>query len=184
MSRRYEAMRRIVGRCSARNVPPDIASIQSETMVPRPPRRARQTTSLLVTLVKGAVMGDQQEPVQLVTPAERTPGPVTPGMDRQQAFASDRTWSGFVSTEPGMVSGWHHHGDYETVIYVLRGGLKMEFGPEGSGTLEAGPGDFVYVPKGAIHRESNPSSEQADIIVVRAGVGESTFNVDGPASSR
>ena len=126
-------------------------------------------------------MGNQQEPVLLVTPAQRTPGPATPGMDRQQAFATDRTWSGLVRTEPGMVSGWHHHGDYETVIYVLSGALKMEFGPNGDATVEAGPGDFVYVPKGAVHRESNPSSERAEIIVVRAGVGESTFNLDGPA---
>jgi uncharacterized RmlC-like cupin family protein len=80
-----------------------------------------------------------------------------------------------------MVSGWHHHGDYETVIYVLRGALKMEFGPNGRATVEAGPGDFVYVPKAAVHRVSNPYSERAEIIVVRAGVGESTFNVDGPA---
>ena len=126
-------------------------------------------------------MGNQQEPVALVTPGQRTPGPATPGMDRQQAFATDRTWSGLVRTEPGMVSGWHHHGDYETVIYVLRGALKMEFGPNGHGTVDAGPGDFVYVPKGAVHRESNPSPEPAEIIVVRAGVGESTFNVDRPA---
>jgi uncharacterized RmlC-like cupin family protein len=139
--------------------------------------------SLLVTQVKGAVMEKQQEPVLLVTPAQRTPGPTTPGMDRHQAFATDRTWSGFVTTEPGMTSGWHHHGDYETVIYVLSGGLKMEFGTDGGAIVEAGPGDFVYVPKGAIHRESNPSSDPSDIIVVRAGVGESTFNVDGPASS-
>ncbi len=126
-------------------------------------------------------MGIHQEPVLLVTPAQRTPGPATPGMDRQQAFATDRTWSGLVRTESGMVSGWHHHGDYETVIYVLRGALKMEFGPDGQAIVEAGPGDFVYVPKGAVHRESNPSSEPAEIIVVRAGIGESTFNVDGPA---
>ncbi len=125
-------------------------------------------------------MGNQQEPVLLVTPAERTPGPATPGMDRQQAFATDRTWSGLVRTEPGMVSSWHHHGDYETVIYVLRGALKMEFGPGGQVIAEAGPGDFVYVPKGAVHRESNPSSGSAEVIVVRAGVGESTFNVDRP----
>ena len=128
-------------------------------------------------------MGYPQEPVLLVTPAQRTAGPATPGMDRRQAFATDRTWSGFVTTEPGMTSGWHHHGDYETVIYVLRGGLKMEFGPNGGNTVEASPGDFVYVPKGAIHRESNPASEPSDIIVLRAGAGESTFNVDGPASS-
>ncbi|WP_084955416.1 cupin domain-containing protein [Thermoactinospora rubra] len=126
-------------------------------------------------------MGRPQDPVLLVTPAERTPGPVTPGMDRQQAFATDRMWSGFVRTEAGMMSGWHHHGDYETVIYVLTGALKMDFGPDGSNTVEAGPGDFVYVPKGAVHRESNPSAKPADVIVFRAGVGESTFNVDGPA---
>jgi len=119
--------------------------------------------------------------IQLVTPADRTPGPPTPGMDRQQAFASDNMWSGFVRTEVGMMSGWHHHGEYESVIYVLTGALRMEFGPGGSNVLEAGPGDFMCVPKGVVHRESNPSAEVAEIIVVRAGRGESTFNVDGPA---
>jgi len=126
-------------------------------------------------------VGQEQDPVLLVTPAERTPGPATPGMERRQAFATEGTWSGFVRTEAGTVSGWHHHGDYESVIYVLTGALKMEFGPGGANTVEAGPGDFVYVPKGAVHRESNPSAEPTDIIVVRAGVGESTFNLDGPA---
>ena len=82
-----------------------------------------------------------------------------------------------------MVSGWHHHDEYETTIYVLRGALRMEFGPDGLNTVEAGPGDFLYVPKGVVHRESNPSAERADILVVRAGRGESTINVDGPASA-
>jgi uncharacterized RmlC-like cupin family protein len=89
--------------------------------------------------------------------------------------------SGFVRTEAGMVSGWHHHGEYESVIYVLTGALRMEFGPDGSQSLEAGPGDFVYVPKGAVHREGNPTSEPADIIVMRSGSGQPTFNLDGPA---
>lgn len=67
------------------------------------------------------------------------------------------------------------------MIYVLTGALRMEFGPDGSQTLEAGPGDFVYVPKGAVHREGNPTSEAADIIVMRTGSGQPTFNLDGPA---
>jgi uncharacterized RmlC-like cupin family protein len=125
-------------------------------------------------------MADPEE-IVVVTPGRRRPGPSTPGMERQEAFATDRMWSGVARTEPGMVSGWHHHGEYETTIYVLTGSLRMEFGPDGSATLEAGPGDFVYVPKGAVHRESNPSAEPADIVVVRAGQGESTINVDGPA---
>jgi uncharacterized RmlC-like cupin family protein len=121
------------------------------------------------------------EQILVVSPEHRKPGPSTPGMDRQEAVATDGMWSGVARTEAGMMSGWHHHGEYETTIYVLTGSLRMEFGPGGSKTLEAGPGDFVYVPKGAVHRESNPSNEPADIVVVRAGRGESTINVDGPA---
>ena len=123
----------------------------------------------------------EQAQILVVSPERRKPGPSTPGMDRQEAVATDGMWSGVARTEAGMVSGWHHHGEYETTIYVLTGSLRMEFGPDGSKTLEAGPGDFVYVPKGAVHRESNPSTEPADIVVVRAGRGESTINVDGPA---
>lgn len=118
--------------------------------------------------------------VVVVTPAERTAGPATPGMDRQQAVAAAGVWAGFVRTEPGMRSGWHHHGEYETVIYVLTGSLRIEFGPGGSEAVEAVPGDFVHVPKATIHREENPSDEPGDLVAVRAGRGESTINVDGP----
>jgi uncharacterized RmlC-like cupin family protein len=126
-------------------------------------------------------MAQRQDPVLLVTPSDRRPGPPTLGMDRQQAFVTDGMWSGFVRTEPGMTSGWHHHGDYETVIYVITGAFRLEFGPGGSQTVEAVPGDFLYVPRDAVHRESNPTSVPADIVVVRSGAGESTYNVDGPA---
>jgi uncharacterized RmlC-like cupin family protein len=90
----------------------------------------------------------EQDQILVVTPGNRKPGPSTPGMDRQEAFATDRMWSGFARTEVGMMSGWHHHGEYETTIYVLTGGLRMEFGSEGANAVEAGPGDFVYVPEG------------------------------------
>ena len=125
-------------------------------------------------------MAEGQERIVVVTPGEWTPGPATPGMDRQQAVATDGMWSGVVRTEAGMVSGWHHHGDHETVIYVLTGALRMEFGPGGADTVEAAPGDFLYVPRGAVHREANPTAGPADILVVRAGRGESTVNLDGP----
>jgi uncharacterized RmlC-like cupin family protein len=125
-------------------------------------------------------MAERQEQILVMTPGERRSGPPTPGMDRQEAFATDHVWSGIARTEAGMVSGWHHHGEYETTIYVLTGALRMEFGPGGSSTVEAGPGDFVYVPKGVVHRESNASAEPGDLVVVRAGRGESTINVDGP----
>jgi uncharacterized RmlC-like cupin family protein len=56
----------------------------------------------------------------------------------------------------------------------------MEFGPGGAEAFDAGPGDFVYVPRGAIHREGNPADAPGDIMVVRAGTGDSVVNVDGP----
>ena len=118
--------------------------------------------------------------IRLVTPADRTPGPPTPGMDRQQAWADDDMWSGFVRTEVGMISGWHHHGEYESVIYVLTGALGWSSVRVVPTCFEAGPGDFMCMPKSVVHRESNPSTEVGRVIVVRAGRGESTFNVDGP----
>jgi uncharacterized RmlC-like cupin family protein len=105
----------------------------------------------------------EQDEILVVAPGDRTPGPSTPGMERQQAVATDSMWSGVARTEAGMVSGWHHHGEYETTIYVLPGALLMEFGPGGSSTVAAGPGDFVYVPRApctgrAIPLRSRPTS--------------------------
>jgi uncharacterized RmlC-like cupin family protein len=89
-------------------------------------------------------------------------------------------WAGLGRTEPGMTSGWHHHGAYESAIYVLSGALRMEFGPEGTEFLVGERGDFLYVAPRTVHRESNPTDEESLIVVVRAGSGEPVFNVDGP----
>ncbi len=118
--------------------------------------------------------------VRRIGPEERTEGAATPGMVREQAIATDGMWAGYVRTAAAMASGWHHHGAYETTIYVLTGGLRMEFGPNGGQTVEAGPGDFVYVAPGAIHRESNPTDVESQILVVRSGTGEPVVNVDEP----
>jgi uncharacterized RmlC-like cupin family protein len=118
--------------------------------------------------------------IHRISPEERVEGQPTPGMTREQAVQTDGVWAGSVRTDAGMVSGWHHHGAYESVIYVLNGALRMEFGPGGVEAFDAGPGDFVYVGKGIVHRESNPSDEAATAVVVRAGEGEPVVNVDGP----
>jgi len=102
-------------------------------------------------------------------------------MTREEAFATDAIWAGTVKTEPGMVSGWHHHGDHETAIYVLSGRFVMESGSGGSQVLEAQPGDFLYVPRDAVHRESNPGQIECVAVILRAGSGEVVVNVEGPA---
>lgn len=120
------------------------------------------------------------DPVTRTTAQERRVGDPTPGMVREQAIAVDGMWAGFVSTAPHMTSGWHHHGDHDTAVYVVDGAIRLEFGAEGGEVVEAGEGDFVHVPKNAIHRESNPLDQESHAIVVRAGDGPPTINVDGP----
>lgn len=102
-------------------------------------------------------------------------------MVREQAIAVDGLWAGLARTEPGTTSGWHHHGDHETSIYVASGRLRMESGPAGRDVIEAVAGDFLHVPAGAIHREANPGETESHLVVVRAGRGVPTVNVEGPA---
>ncbi|HET7488347.1 MAG TPA: cupin domain-containing protein [Acidimicrobiales bacterium] len=121
------------------------------------------------------------DPAALITPDHRLETDPTPGIVREQAIAVEGVWAGLARTAPGTVSGWHHHGEYETSIYVLSGRLRMESGPGGATVMEAGAGDFVHVRAGSVHRESNPGDEESRVVVVRAGHGVPTVNVDGPA---
>ena len=45
----------------------------------------------------------------------------TDGVFREQAFSTDDAWVGIVTTEPGEMSAWHHHGDHDTYAYVVSG---------------------------------------------------------------
>jgi uncharacterized RmlC-like cupin family protein len=105
----------------------------------------------------------------------------TPGMTRRVGLQTHGMWSGTVDTEPAATSGWHHHGEHETTLYVVSGRMRLESGPGGTAVADAGPGDFLRVPAGAVHRESNPSDEPARAVVVRCGTGVVTVNVEGPA---
>ena len=102
-------------------------------------------------------------------------------MRREQAFAAPGLWAGVVHTEPGASSGWHHHGEHETSLYVVAGQMRLESGPGGAATVEAGAGDFIHVPAGVVHRESNPGGTPSTAVIARAGSGPPTINVDGPA---
>ena len=128
------------------------------------------------------------EEAQRAAPAVHIPAdqrkealPATPGIIREEAIAVEGMWGGLARTEAGTTTAWHHHGDYDTAVYVVSGRLRMESGPGGREVAEAAPGDFVFVPKGAVHRESNPGEAESHVMVVRAGTGPPVINVDGPA---
>jgi uncharacterized RmlC-like cupin family protein len=105
----------------------------------------------------------------------------TAGMVREEAFHSSAMWAGVVRTDPGRLSSWHHHGDHESVIFVVTGKIRVDCGPGGATTLQARAGDFIYLPPREIHREGNDGEEESEIVVVRGGSGELVVNVAGPA---
>lgn len=127
--------------------------------------------------------GDMPEPVVVIPPDALVDSDPTPGTRRQQAIGIPGLWSGLVHTEPGATSGWHHHGEHETSLYVVSGAMRLEFGPGGRSVVDAGPGDFIHVPAHVVHRESNPTEQRATAVIARAGVGIPTVNVDGPDPS-
>jgi len=120
------------------------------------------------------------QPIRVIGPDDLTDADPTPGMRRRRAIDVPGLWAGAVHTQPGAVSGWHHHGDHETSLYVLSGVLRLEFGPAGGEAVDAGPGDFVHVPAHVVHRESNPTSDVSVAVIARAGDGPPTVNVAGP----
>ncbi len=86
--------------------------------------------------------------------------PQTPGMGRAAAITharvgAEKIWAGTVKIAPDARTGAHHHGDLESVIYVVRGRARMRWGESLEYTADAGPGDFIYVPPYVPHQEIN-----------------------------
>ena len=124
------------------------------------------------------------EPTVQVVPRRPTDLAVdqtTGGIARFEAFAGEGRWVGYVTTVPGVMSGWHHHGDTDTYIYMVKGIITLEFGAAGQERADAAAGDFVTVPAGVVHREGTPAGDPAEAVVVRVGSGPPVFNVDGPS---
>src|SRR2546430_15735994 len=101
-------------------------------------------------------------------------------MVREEALSTDGMWAGFVRTAPHDTSGWHHHGEYETSIYVVAGQVRMESGLGGGDVILAGPGDFFYLPPGARPREGHPGAHEAHLVGQQARVGPAPTHGDPP----
>src|ERR1041384_5320423 len=110
--------------------------------------------------------------------------PQTPGMNRAAAITHARAgasklWAGTVSIHPDAKTGAHHHGDLESVIYVVRGRARMRWGERLEYTAEAGPGDFIYVPPYVPHQEINASPDAPlECVLVRSDQEAVVVNLD------
>ena len=124
--------------------------------------------------------------LRVVRPHERDKSTAqTPGMQREAGVAAstvgaEKIWVGHVTMAPGMTSGVHHHGPVESSIYVISGRARFRFGAKLEREVEAGPGDFVYVPPQAIHQELNlDPGAPVEMIVARDGQENVVVNVEG-----
>jgi len=108
----------------------------------------------------------------------------TLGMNRAAAInfarvGAEKLWAGTVTIHPGAKTGAHHHGDLESVIYVVRGRARMRWGERLEFLAEAGPGDFIYVPPYVPHQEINASADEAlECVLVRSGGEAVVVNLD------
>ncbi len=110
--------------------------------------------------------------------------PQTPGMNRAAAITAakvgaSKIWAGTVSIHPNAKTGAHHHGELESVIYVISGLARMRWGEKLEYVAEAGPGDFIYVPPFVPHQEINAGSDTAlECVLLRSGQDAVVVNLD------
>ena len=98
----------------------------------------------------------------------------TSGMTRLEAISgkssgSSKLWMGQTHVTAGTKSGNHHHGEAETAIYVVSGTPAFVFADgDREIRLEAKPGDYIFVPPYVPHREENPGTEEAIVVIARS----------------
>jgi uncharacterized RmlC-like cupin family protein len=113
--------------------------------------------------------------IHIVSPAEFYQGTAqTPGSERRAAIAPalgipSAIWGGLFEVAPGSRTGVHHHGEQETIAYVLSGVCEIRWGKRGESVAHAKAGDFIHVPAFLHHMEINPSKlEPFRWVVVRS----------------
>jgi len=108
----------------------------------------------------------------------------TPGMHRRAAITTPRTggatlWAGTVTIDAKAKTGAHHHGDLESVIYVVQGVARLRWGDRLEFVAEAAAGDFIYVPPFVPHQEINASEDlQLHCVLARSGQTGLVYNLD------
>ena len=90
-----------------------------------------------------------------------------PGIDGNTAGAG-RVWLGLVTAYPNTKGPPHHHGEAETAAYVLSGHVRVYYGEAYRDYVDAGPGDFLFVPAHLPHIEANVTGEPAECVLSRS----------------
>ena len=107
-------------------------------------------------------------------------GPTSQGMTRQVTEVDERVSVLEARNAPQTMSSWHHHGEHTIYVYVVRGQMRIDWGPGGRERVDVASGDFYVMSPNTIHREGNPGTEDQWIVAFGLGSGPTVVNVDGP----
>jgi len=144
---------------------------------------ARETRAIISRMDAGNTKW-KNHGVKIVRAGELDPNtPQTPGMIRAAAITRAHTgatklWAGTVVVQPDAKTGPHHHGELETVLYIVKGRARMRWGDHLELSDEAGPGDFIYVPPYVPHQEINAGDEPCEAVIVRSGQDPIVVNLE------
>ena len=114
--------------------------------------------------------------------------PQTPGMNRAAAInhataGAQKLWAGTVEINPDAKTGVHHHGELESIIFIISGRARMRWGEQLQFVSEAGPGDFIYVPPFVPHQEINARDDEPLVcVLVRSDQEPVVVNLDIPVN--
>ena len=73
---------------------------------------------------------------------------------------------------PRFDVGAHVHGSIEEIFYVVEGELDLRVGNQ---VQRAGPGTFMFVPRGAPHAFSNPGTTPAKALLIVSPPGQEHY---------
>jgi uncharacterized RmlC-like cupin family protein len=93
--------------------------------------------------------------------------------------SSSQICGGIMIAQPHTASSVHHHGEQETIIYVLGGSGQVRWGRYGECSETVSPGDFVFIPAHLPHQELNPTAETVTWVVIRSGPQPLVVNLPG-----
>jgi uncharacterized RmlC-like cupin family protein len=130
-----------------------IHPIADQVAMPREPaiRTMSQPRSNLVISVV--------HPPELSSETQQTPGSLRMSAIAAMQGITSSLWAGIFVVEPSAKTGIHHHGEQDTVVYVLEGEAYVLWGDLGEHSTTVRAGDFLHVPSWLPHQEINPSKK-------------------------
>jgi len=107
----------------------------------------------------------EKQPITVVHPEQfsestsQTSGSLRRAAISRQLGVESPMWAGTFLVQPGARTGIHHHGEQDTIVYVLEGEATVRWGEHGGTSATVRAGDFLHVPAWVVHQEINPSTE-------------------------